>query len=226
MSEPVDLLARALDQAGGVVAAVGEDQVGLPTPCSSWDVAALRRHLVHDLSQFTVAARGERPDWTQPAPDAGPDWAGAFRVGAGELLEEWRKADLSGTVELPGVGEVPARFQVDQAIAEIAVHTWDLATATGQPTGDDALDPEVAETALTLMRGALRPEFRGTEAEGKAFASEKHAPADASAYTRLAAFAGRVVGPMGQIDIPDIDGPGLTDEEINATLREMGDIDD
>jgi uncharacterized protein (TIGR03086 family) len=191
--EPVDLLARALDQAGAVVAAVREDQAGLPTPCRSWDVATLRRHLVHDLSQFTVAARGGRPDWSQPAPDAGPDWAGAFRAGAQELLDAWREADLTGTIELPGMGEVPARFPVDQAIAELAVHTWDLATATGRPTGDDALDPEVAETGLALMSGALRPEFRGTEEEGKPFGPQVPAPAGASAHDRLAAFAGRRV---------------------------------
>jgi uncharacterized protein (TIGR03086 family) len=195
VTPPLELLARALDQAGAVLAAVREDQAGLPTPCRSWDVATLRRHLVHDLSLFRVAAQGGRPDWSQPAPDAGPgfDWAGAFREGADALLAEWSKADLSGTVELPGVGEVPARFPVDQAITEIAVHTWDLATATGQPTGDDALDPEVAETALALMRGALRPEFRGMEEEGKPFGPETPVPPDAPAYDRLAAFAGRSV---------------------------------
>lgn len=190
---PLDLLARALDQAGAVLAAVGEEQAGQPTPCRSWDVAALRRHLVHDLSQFAVAARGGRPDWSQPAPDAGPDWVGAFRAGADELLAAWREVDLTGTITLPGLGEAPARFPLDQQVAEFAVHAWDLATATGQPTGPDRLDPEIAEAALAWMRGALRPEFRGGEEEGKAFGPETPAPADADAYTRLAAFAGRTV---------------------------------
>ncbi|WP_405692419.1 type II toxin-antitoxin system Phd/YefM family antitoxin [Streptomyces sp. NBC_01185] len=32
--------------------------------------------------------------------------------------------------------------------------------------------------------------------------------------------------PMGHLDLPDLGGPGLTDDEIDATLRGMGSIDD
>lgn len=32
--------------------------------------------------------------------------------------------------------------------------------------------------------------------------------------------------PMGPIDIPVIDGPPLSDEEIDATLRGIGDLDE
>ncbi|KPC82675.1 MULTISPECIES: type II toxin-antitoxin system Phd/YefM family antitoxin [Streptomyces] len=32
--------------------------------------------------------------------------------------------------------------------------------------------------------------------------------------------------PMGRLDLPDLGGPALTDDEIDATLRGMGAIDD
>lgn len=32
--------------------------------------------------------------------------------------------------------------------------------------------------------------------------------------------------PMGPLDLPDLGGPGLTDDEIDSALRGMGSIDD
>lgn len=187
--DPLTDLERALEGTAALVGSVREDQLTLSTPCRSWNVAALVDHVVEDLRQFTLRATGGRPDWSAQARPAGPDRLGAFRAGAAELLAAWRQAgDLTGTMQLPGLGEVPARFPVDQQIAEFAVHAWDLATATGQRL---ELDPEVAEAALAWARTALRPEFRGTEEDGKAFGPEVPAPPDASAADRLAAFFGR-----------------------------------
>jgi uncharacterized protein (TIGR03086 family) len=196
MSEPVHpltLLSKALDQTGTVIAAIQEDQRALPTPCRSWDVEALTQHLLDDLEKFAVRARGGTPDWsTAKAGERETDVTDAYRKGADELLAAWRQAgDLTGAVELPGLGKVPARFPVDQQIAEFAVHSWDLARAVRQPTD---LDPEVGAAALGWASKALRPEFRGDEADGKAFGIEVSVPADAPVYDRLAAFFGRTPG--------------------------------
>ncbi len=43
--DSVTVLGRALDQAGDVLAAVRAEQLGWPTPCGDWDVAALIGHL-------------------------------------------------------------------------------------------------------------------------------------------------------------------------------------
>lgn len=187
--DPLDLLSRALEQTAGIVAGVPEDRTNAPTPCRSWDVGTLLDHLVHDLRQFTVTATGGRPDWTAPAQHIGHGWLPEFREGARTLLETWHKAgDLSGTVGLPGLGEVPARFPVDQQTAEFATHAWDLAKSTGQDTD---LDPEVGRHSLEWARGAMRPEFRGDEASGMAFGPERPVGDDAPVYDRLAAFMGR-----------------------------------
>ena len=188
-NEPLAVLSRALDQVGEVLARVRDAQQDLPTPCRSWTVARLGDHVVHDLRQFTVTATGGRPDWSGQAPVVARDRPAAFRKGAADLLDAWRRAgDLTGTITLPGMGQVPARFPVDQQIAEFAVHAWDLAKATGQST---EFDPQVGQTALDWMRGALHPQFRGDEADGKAFGREVSTPDDAPLYDRLAAFAGR-----------------------------------
>jgi uncharacterized protein (TIGR03086 family) len=187
-TDPVTLLLRALDQTGAIIAGVRDDQEHLPTPCRSWDVTELVAHLVHDLGQFTERASGGTPDWSAPRAAVEGDYIDAYRAGATDLVRAWRAAgDLSGTVELPGMGEVAARFPVDQQIAELAVHGWDLAVATGQSTH---LDPEVGDTALTWAQATLRPQFRGSEDEGKAFGPEVDVAEDAPLYDRLAGFFG------------------------------------
>ena len=94
-------------------------------------------------------------------------------------------------------GEAPLRLRADQQIAELAMHDWDLARATGQPA---ELEPALADHALRWSRGMLRPEFRGP---GKAFGVELPVPDDAPAYERLAGWFGRDPGfarhPAGEI---------------------------
>ncbi|MFI6761863.1 TIGR03086 family metal-binding protein [Micromonospora sp. NPDC050417] len=187
--EPLALLTSALDQVGEVLAGVGDEQQDLPTPCRSWTVAQLGDHMVHDLLQFTLAATGGTPDWSEPSPPVAGDRAAAFRKGAADLLDAWRKAgDLTGTMTLPGMGEVPARFPLDQQTAEFAVHAWDLARATGQSTD---LDPQVGQASLDWIQRTLQPHFRAKEIDGGAFGPEVPIADDAPLYDRLAAFAGR-----------------------------------
>lgn len=184
--EPVlDLLSRTLDQTAAVIAGIRPDQADRPTPCPEWTVAELVRHVVAGgLGRFTVAARGEMPDWQAPEDELGPDWSAEFRTRAATLLDTWRAADLDRPV--PGMGgETPLRARADQQIAELATHGWDLAKATGQSTD---LDPDVAEYATSWSKAMLRPDFRGP---GKAFGAEVDVPADAPAYDRLAAWFGR-----------------------------------
>jgi uncharacterized protein (TIGR03086 family) len=189
-AEPMALVERALDQAQAAIDGVTQEQADLPTPCRSWTVRDLVAHLVRDTEQFTLAAQGGRPNWSGPAAAVTGEWGAAFREGAEVLRDAWKKAgDLGAPVQLQ-IGTVPREFIVRQQVAELAVHTWDLVTATGQELD---LDPEVAQSALDWARTALRPEFRGDEDSGKAFGPEVAAPAEAPAYDRLAAFFGRRV---------------------------------
>jgi uncharacterized protein (TIGR03086 family) len=188
MTEQLVRLDHALDQISALLGRVRPDQAGDPTPCAEWDVAALAEHVVADLDRFTVAARGERPDWGQPVPPVGGGWRAAFDRGATALRSAWIEAgDLTVTVQLP-IGEMPRSFILSQQTAEFAVHAWDLDRATGH-TGQ--LDEDLAAAALAWANQTLKPEYRG---EGKAFGAEVPVPADAPATARLAGFFGRSPG--------------------------------
>ena len=73
-------------------------------------------------------------------------------------------------------------------LAEITVHTWDLATATGQPTD---LDPELADYVLAFSKQMMsRPGLRG---EGRPYGGEQPCGDERPAADRVAAFLGRTL---------------------------------
>ncbi|MBL1074899.1 TIGR03086 family protein [Nocardia sp. 2] len=180
------LVERAVAQMAEVIAAIRPDQAELPTPCEDWPVRRVIGHLLGQiLPNFTVAARGETPDWHAAEGEFGDDWAAEFRAGSGELLAAWHAADLDQEAPVAGGGTAPLRTRADQQITEFAMHAWDLATATAQ---DRELDPELAEHGLAWSKQLLKPEFRGP---GKAFGLEIPIADNAPAYDRLAAWFGR-----------------------------------
>jgi len=170
-SESVDVLARALDQTTRVLSGVPGDQLSSITPCSDWDVASLVAHVVAAPRNFVTMSQGGQADWsaTPPLPD---DWTAAFRSAADDLLRMWHEA-----------GESASPQAVDWQTAEFALHSWDLARATGQSTD---LDAQVAQQGLDFMSGALTPDNRGG-----AFGPAVELAQSASVPDRLAAFAGR-----------------------------------
>jgi len=168
------VLGRGLDQAAALLRSVGEDDLARPTPCGDWSTAELVDHLVAAPAKFATMVRGEDVDWSAPTPRVGSDRVDVFRAAADDLLRAWDAAP----------DDVPV--SPDWQSAEIAVHSYDLATALGRPTHD--LDPEVAERGLGFMQANLTADNRGP-----AFAAEQPAPDGADPYQRLAAFAGRRV---------------------------------
>ncbi len=169
--DDVAVLRRGLDQLAGLLGDLPDARPSVPTPCEDWDLQQLVDHVVVAPARFAGMARGEEVDWSA-TPPSGDEPAARFRSNADDLLVAVRERG----------GAVP----VDWQSAELAVHTWDLATALGRPTGD--LDPAVAERGLAFMTSSLTADNRGP-----AFAAEQPAPEGADAYQRIAAFAGRSV---------------------------------
>ncbi len=169
---PTQILSRGLDQMETLLLSVRQDDQRRPTPCSDWTVTDLVDHVVQAPRRFATMVRGEQVDWAAPSPHT-DDPVAAYRENAQAL----RAAMAERPDPQPGA---------DWQCAEIAVHTWDLATALGRST--DSLDPEVAERGRAFMLASLNDDNRSP-----AFGPEMPAPEGADAYTRIAAFAGRPV---------------------------------
>jgi len=164
------IVTRGLDQLGDLLAAVTPEDVGRATPCSKWTVADLSDHIVNSTAGMATMARGGQPDWAATTHHDAP---------ASALDREGR-----ALVEALETGD--GAFPEGMAAAELAVHSYDLATALGKATAE--LDPEVAEVGYAFMSSSMTDEMRGD-----AFGPEQPAPAHADAYQRIAAFAGRSV---------------------------------
>jgi uncharacterized protein (TIGR03086 family) len=177
----LELLERALDQAGTIVSRIRPDQASMSTPCAEFDVRALVNHLVFDMQTFAFNIGGG--EHGSPDDDLiGSDWSDAYATARVALEDAWRAKGVEGTVKTRR-GELPATWAVGQHLADLSVHAWDLATATHQST---KLDAEVARVSLDWAHGALKPEYRG-----KAFGPEVEVPENAPIYERLAGFFGR-----------------------------------
>ena len=164
------IVARALDQLGALLADVTPEDVGRPTPCAEWTVADLSDHVVNSTAGMAVMAQGGEPDWSANPHHDDP---------AAALQEH-------GPALVDGLSAADAAFPAGMAAGELAIHSYDLATALGRSTAD--LDPEIAQVGYDFMSTSLTDDNRGN-----AFRPEQPAPDGADAYQRLAAFAGRSI---------------------------------
>src|SRR5262249_61761810 len=97
-------------------------------------------------------------------------------------------AGASRSGEVSSSGPPPPSWSLGLQTADLVVHAWDIARATGQPAN---IDPDLAGFALEWGRANLKPEFRGDESAGQSFGMEIPVPDDAPIDDRMAGFFGR-----------------------------------
>lgn len=186
MPDPRPLFARAAALGADVIANVKPSRFDEPTPCDEYDVHALLGHLVAGVRRLAAAGRGLDAD-TLPlvVDDVGDeDWSAAWAAAVDEVDLVFTDDVLAQTLTLP-FAVLPAPIALTLYVAETTVHTWDLATATGQ---SPAWDDEVTTTADAAMRMGLPGEPRGGEVP---FAPVVDIDLGAPAIDRLVAWSGR-----------------------------------
>jgi len=183
-------LLDSYENAAVIVSGIDTDELGHPTPCLKYDVAALIDHLVEAAHRAAALGRGQ----ATPSGDESPhvelsDAPCQLRSAAEEAAQAWGDdASLSLGHTMPWGEEYTGATLVDMYLAELAAHAWDLARATGQL---DKLDPALARPALEGARAMIKPQYRNMVGPGVPFGSEVSPAADADDWERLAAFMGR-----------------------------------
>ena len=183
-------MGKVLDRAGTVVDNVEPSQLGNATPCTEWTVRDVINHVVGGATMFAECVeQGSVPDerlgQLMGGDNLGDDYKGAFHAASDRANAAFSsEGALEKIVKLP-FGEMPAAAALNIAVMDVMTHALDIAKATGQTVDDD----ELLETALTIGRQLITPDFRAPGV----FDAEQPAPSDASAADKLLAFAGRKV---------------------------------
>jgi len=199
--EPIDprpILDRGIATGGSVIARIRPEQLTAPTPCSEMDVRTMLGHLVAVLDRIAALGRGDDPFAVTETPVPDDDWSGAWTASARRVADAWSDdAVLDQPMALPWIQGNGAEI-LTSYFSELTVHTWDLATATGQhPDWDDTI-----VTAALAARDFLPAENRralfeeistamGLDEVAIPFAEAVTIPDDASAIDRLVAWNGR-----------------------------------
>lgn len=185
MADLVALFARAVDQFGPQLAAVG-DRWQEPTPDTEWDVRALANHVIAEdlwapplLQGLTIAQVGDRFDGDQLGDDPAAAWSAAAAASIAAVSGD---GALDRTVHV-SFGDISGREYVSQLTCDHLIHGWDLARALG---ADESLDAELVDFAYEF----LSPQIDGWRRAG-VFGPAVELPAGASPQNRLLALTGR-----------------------------------
>jgi uncharacterized protein (TIGR03086 family) len=181
----LDGFVRALDGFEAMVAGVPPGCWDASSPCAGWCAADVAGHVIGALRATEAFATGrpEAGSAAQPRSAAGDDPLAAWRTARADMMAVLTPAALARLVPLPWGGEMPLGEFLERHPAEILVHTWDLAQATGQAA---VLDPGLVSAALEPAR-KFAPVGRAAGLVGPECAVAE----DAGDLTRLLAIFGR-----------------------------------
>jgi uncharacterized protein (TIGR03086 family) len=182
-------MTNAADAAGRTAAHVDASQFGRPTPCTEWDVRTLLNHLILWTS-YSLEARAQGESVGQDLMDrdfaADPGFAADYRARLDRALTAWADpATWERSLDVMG-SPMPSADVAALNIAEMVLHGWDLAAATGQ--------------AYTVSEPAAAAAMRAVEANAdlfrqyKGFAEPVEVPPAASTLDRVLALSGRDPG--------------------------------
>jgi uncharacterized protein (TIGR03086 family) len=181
----------AAERLAGLVARVGDDDLGKPTPCPAYTLGDLIDHVGGLALAFTAAARKAGGPYVEQNPQGqagrlGPDWRERIAADLQDLASAWSEPGAwTGMTRIAGM-DAPAGMVGLTAADELVVHGWDVAQATGQPY---ACEPDVLEAARQFLDQFTSPD--APAGPDVAFGPSRPAPAGAPMLDKVVALAGR-----------------------------------
>jgi uncharacterized protein (TIGR03086 family) len=179
LMDPIDMYRRATDGALAVMQSVTPDQMTLPTPCTEWSVQDLIDHMTGSTA-YLRAALAAQP----PSPPSATN-VNDFADGVTEVLSGLAEP---GALERICISPLGFEWTISDAVVgtimDTLIHTWDLATATGQSA---ALDPALVAMCVDVFLPEMPERGRESGLVGAAVT----VPVDAPAEVRLLGAMGR-----------------------------------
>jgi uncharacterized protein (TIGR03086 family) len=185
--ELLDAYEQTVGWAGARVAATRHGQLDDPTPCDEWTVAALLDHMIAGLIAYTMIAADGRIDFGRlEVADLRTAYARRYEDEAAKAVAAWHRPGVLDEPCKHPLGRISRRDALGLHHADLLLHGWDLAVATGQ---DATIAPGAAAVALDALRTTtpVTEELR----RGGYWGAEQPAGVAADAAGRLLAFSGR-----------------------------------
>jgi uncharacterized protein (TIGR03086 family) len=187
MSDWTTLLSDSHDALRTTVAGVPANAWDRPTPCELWTVAQVLQHAAGDQIGYAAAITGEPgPGYDPFAPsgslDEDPVAFTSAALGRSAAAFEKVAADAPAVPNPLPQGPMAAWVVGGACALDAAVHAWDIAVATGQPS---PLTPAMATGLLAVAHEIVEP----LRAWGAYAAARPADPADPVAS--LLAYLGR-----------------------------------
>ena len=134
MSTRAEILAHAVRAVRPIVIGAADADLASATPCRQWRLAELAQHTLGTLAGLARLGRREALDADDPwgTPTSEEPWSPRLVVRLDDLAEAWSAGgSWEGQVDMGG-SSMPAPMVGDMVVAEVLLHGWDLARATGQ----------------------------------------------------------------------------------------------
>lgn len=180
---------RAVAATSEIVAQIRTSQLDQPTPCAGWTVRDLLRHMVGNNCGFAAAVFGGAPDqnvWD--GLDLGEDPRPAWESSANTVISAFAAINpKTGSVAMPGYGDVPPGTAVRMHFIDYLTHGWDVAVSIGV---EARLDEELCREVLHIAAGwpAGHPAIWGP---GAPFGLPIEVSGDAPPSARMLGLLGR-----------------------------------
>ena len=170
------------------VAAVRPGQWSNQSPCEDWNARDVLRHII-DMHGVMLRPLHRR---LSPAPSVEDDPLGAFKSARADVEAVLDDPELAGTEDDSPVGRLTVEQHIDQVIsADLVIHGWDLARATGQ---DDRIDPAEIDRVWKVWDGVFTVLGEETLRAQGVCGPEVKVPDDAPLQDRLLGLLGRDPG--------------------------------
>ncbi len=192
MSDKTVDLTSAAQRLADLVARVGDDELGGPTPCPAYSLGDLIEHVGGLALAFRAAAEKDTASPYvnhTPSGDAsrlGEGWRARIPADLAALARAWAEPGAWTGMTRIASQDAPAEMVGITAADELVVHGWDVARAIGQPYEPE---PDLLDTAHDFLAMFASPDApAGPEVP---FGPSREVPGDAPALDQVLALAGR-----------------------------------
>jgi uncharacterized protein (TIGR03086 family) len=188
MTDPIELIDAMLTEAHRLIEGVAPGQLGLPTPCASFDVRALLDHMCTWATVFDGTANNRPLDFDPETFSLEAGWSECFGEAASGIVTGLRQHGHDRPMVMTS-DPLPGFIVVDMLSMEYIGHGLDIAASTGQAHRFTA---EQADAALSASQRLIQPDYRGL-GEGQ-FHPIVEVDDTADPFDRFVGFLGRDPG--------------------------------